>query len=115
MMNLPSLSTMREWRLETLPLGRMMSLPCTRPIVTSGLSNSSRFCSPPFSFTTIANIRSSAPSGWCGITRVTLRRKIPLRQVMLLAAEQLRDIVSEDGPHGGDGEHEQRGANDPLD
>src|SRR3954470_18565507 len=58
MMNLPSLSTMREWRLETLPLGRMMSLPCTRPIVTSGLSNSSRFDSPPFSLIVIANMPS---------------------------------------------------------
>src|SRR3990172_6078565 len=56
MMNLQSLKTMREWRLETFPLGRMMSLPWTRPIVTSGLSKSNRRCSPPFSVMMTVNI-----------------------------------------------------------
>jgi hypothetical protein len=49
MMNLPSLSTMRAWRFDTLPFGNTMSLPCTRPMVTSGLLNTMRRCSPPFS------------------------------------------------------------------
>src|SRR5689334_3151587 len=63
-MNLPSLMTMREWRFDTLPLGRMMSLPCTRPIVISTLSNCSRRDSPPFSAMVIENMPSRLLVVW---------------------------------------------------
>ncbi len=61
MMNLPSLSTTRECRFDTFPLGRMMSLPWTRPMVTSPLSKSRRFCSPPFSVMMTVNMSGACP------------------------------------------------------
>ena len=51
-MNIQELATL------TFPLGKTMSLPCTRPIVISGLLNTRRRCSPPFSVRTIANMDS---------------------------------------------------------
>ncbi len=51
-----SFRTIRECRFETFPLGRMMSLPWTRPMVTSFLSNSIRRWAPPFSVMTTANM-----------------------------------------------------------
>ena len=42
MMNLPSFTTIRLCLFDTFCLGKMMSLPCTRPMVTSLLLNSWR-------------------------------------------------------------------------
>jgi hypothetical protein len=61
MMNLPSFSTIRACRFDTLPFGNTMSFPCTRPMVTSGLSNTMRRCSPPFSVMMMANIGPRTP------------------------------------------------------
>src|SRR5438105_138775 len=106
MMNLPSLSTIRECRFDTLPFGKMMSLPCTRPIVTSGLSNSRRFCSPPFSLTTIANIQR--------VSSLRGRRQKPLKlyetfrqPVKESFTEESRQLVAEDDPHRQAGDQNQ--------
>src|SRR5690349_12282971 len=54
-----SLRTIRECRFDTFPFGKTTSLPGTRPIVTSGSVNVSRFCAPPFSVITTVNISAS--------------------------------------------------------
>jgi hypothetical protein len=54
--NRPSCLTTRECRFDTLPLLSTMSLPGTRPTVTSSLSKSIRFGVPPFSVTISVNI-----------------------------------------------------------
>ena len=56
MMRRPSLRTIRACRFDTLPLGRMISLPCTRPMWTSGLSKSIFRGAPPFSVMETENI-----------------------------------------------------------
>ena len=53
-----SLSTMREWRFETLPLGSTTSLPGTRPIVTSGSVKVRRRSLPSSSVMTTVNMFS---------------------------------------------------------
>ena len=52
----PSCFTTREWRFDTLPLLSTMSLPGTRPTVTSSRSKSMRLGVPPFSVTISVNI-----------------------------------------------------------
>ncbi len=56
MMNLPSLTTMRECLFETFPLGSTISLPLTRPIVTSVLSKVVVVDGPPFSLMVTLNM-----------------------------------------------------------
>src|ERR1700712_29048 len=55
-----SLSTMREWRLETLPLGSTTSLPGTRPMVTSASVNVTRRSAPSFSAMTTVNMPAAS-------------------------------------------------------
>jgi hypothetical protein len=59
--NRPSWRTTRECRFDTLFPGKTISLPGTRPIVTSSLSNSISFEGPPFSLTTSLYIRALSP------------------------------------------------------
>src|SRR5258708_37018666 len=58
-MKRPSRNSSRAWCFDTLPLGSIKSLPCTRPTLISLLSNASLRSLPPFSLMTIVNIEGS--------------------------------------------------------
>src|SRR5687767_10540167 len=61
MTNFPSFRTIREWTFDTLPLERTTSLPASRPMVISALSNSYCCWSPSFSATVMTSMGRTLP------------------------------------------------------
>src|SRR5258706_7851465 len=82
---------MRECLFETLPFGSTMSLPDTRPMVTSSLSKESAFGSPPFSVM-VSLIMQPRGQEWSA-ARQTLFPKDPHGQELLEASGALAAVA----------------------